>query len=187
MKIISAGYNDNNERVTIVVSLDANEKVREEDVKIDNQDTFVCSSDASDVSQTGVVACLVDSTTNTETISIDLNNAVKPTTFDIKNDLLFVFLNVYNTAKESVVTTVMSIIYHDVYLYRYIWDKIKNIFYNDCCEKISCDMTDSARLESLFEIAISHKQYQDAVKLWKAIHLGGNNTSNCNCNGNGIA
>ena len=155
-------------------------------IKIDNQASFICKNDASEIAYNhdlGDINSGMQTADNyypyvVNDYKIDLSTTV----FNLETDMLFVFIYSKNGNNPDYLEAVIPI-YHEQGLYKIGYETIAADFKNcDCNHNDYIASANSIILISGIEYALKEGDYQRAAKYWQIMHSSTLVTKSCNCN-----
>lgn len=162
MNISRFVYNPTSKTIDITCKVETGETLN--GIYIDNQYTFVCRNEASDIAKSSKKTVpLSTGTTYSGTIDISDINYI-----DFQNDLLFVFFEI-KKSDGSLSTEAVYPTYNEKVLYTLIYNEVKSDFRN-CCSGINTDALSKVYLFYGIKFALNSGNYYDAKELWKTLY-----------------
>lgn len=154
-------------------------------IKIDNQTTFVCKNEASEVAYTYNLDPIEAGTevsnyypyvVNDEEIDLSLS------AFNLETDMLFLFIYSKDDDNPDYLEAVIPM-YYEQGLYKIGYETIAKEFKNcDCDNNDYVASANCVILISGIEYALREGDYQRAIKYWQIIHRSTPVNNSCNCN-----
>ena len=174
-----------NKKITISAADEAGGYIK--DIRIDTQRSFVCTNEFSTIasvveintSAEGVTLNGEGKVTAIEDYEIDLSEVISgiASTLEIKNDMIFVYIN-------GSTDIVAGVIFDQNSLYQLVFKSLNaNITSKKCCT-IDQNSVDLVLLFEAFQLSLSTADPRKFIYYWNRLHnYSSNSFSNCGCNG----